>query len=668
MRKMITVNSREILARDTESVLDLPSVFNLEFDNGETKGVTVEETYFSRFYWEFHKQFDRIPILPKHHVGIILGDNLYGGSTHTDLCENIQETILQHYDFRDPDNPLQFKIARLVKHLTNHMTNGLTMHASPWVTSIPLSNIISMIRHPEIVEIKRKMLAGEASVEEAYSLGHKVLMEDPYMATTPLGIAYRGNGIRRAQCLQLVICRGVPTEADGAIFNWPILRSYGEGITDIAEYAADSRGAPKALKAAEGPIQESDFLSRRLKLVANVIYKVDSHDCGTQDTIHWYVLPETKDEAGNITQKSGLKGLIGRYRVDDDGELVRISWKEKELEGTFINLRDPLKCAHRNPHHVCRTCYGDMWYNVQQSTNIGFSSVAAFMHDVLQMTLHTKHHVASASGEGIRLTPETARYFRTHKRKNCYYFNQAMRKAKPKIILPRLSVHDLEKMDPDNLHDVNISKVTRLEKVQLVYRDRAIVTEPIVEVYCGSRLAFVTQEFLEYALRGKWRINEQVNYEIDTSEWDFDKPVFAIPEMELSFAEKGAEIGKLIESSTEAISERAKPESPAKTLFELYELVSRSLDMPLSCLSIVMLANSMAGPNDYRLSRGSNETVLGVGKTTITRRSMSNAYAFQSLNRFVFDARSFVPNGRPDSQFDVFFTPREVVERIHREA
>lgn len=654
--------ARDLLQYPAEQLQDFPEWFDLEFDDGTVEEVTREHTFYSRYFWEFHKAFPKIPLLKNHHLELVLGDKDYSSDSHTTLCENIQATILEHYDYWN--QPINRQIAKLTKWLTNDMTNGMTKYGSRFSSTITNEEIVYTMRHPRIVEVLLKMRIGEATPEEAYAVGHDVLMNDPVVSRTGLGIAYRGGSIKRNQCLQVIVSVGIRTEADGAIFNWSIDRGYGEGITDIAEFAADSRGAPKALKSAEGPIQESDYLSRRLKLVANVVKSVEPTDCETTKTFHWFILPEVKDENGAIVQKSGLNGLVGRYYYDEEGELKRISGKEKELEGTYIHLRDINRCELKNGHNVCRICFGDLWYNLQEVTNVGYACVAAFMELIIQLTLSTKHVVGSAVGEGIRLAGQSLRYFKVGKKKNQYYLTPLLKRMKLRIIIPRTSINGLDKLKVSDLEDLAAAHISRINRIMLRFTENNVEQTDVIDLNQGNRAVFMTQEFLEFALQKKcWVINEEVNYEFDLEGWDFTEGIFALPEMEMSFAERGAEIGKMIESNMEMISERYKPDSPLKTLSELYELVSRSLDIPLSCLSVLIYANSIAGPNDYRLARHSSAPVLGVARLVTQYRSLSNALAFETLEKIILDPRSFFPNGRPDSDFDVFFDPHAVVKR-----
>lgn len=660
---MKTFNARDILKLTPDEVMTLDPVFILHFDDGDMK-VTREHTFFSRFFWEFHKEFDRTPLLKSHHLEYILEDKDYASDTHSALCESIQKSILQTYGTSVP--LINRRIAKLVKFYTNDMTNGMTKYASSHVSSITLEDIIQVTRHPSIQAALKRLKNNEVLPEYVTDAAHKVLMEDPVCSLTGLGIAYRAKSIKRNQCLQAVATIGIRTEADGAIFDWSVPSGYGEGITEIAEFFADSRSAPKALKSAEGPIQDSDYLSRRLKLVANCVKRVEHEDCGTHETLHWLVLPEEQDEFGNIIRPSGVSALAGRYYYDEDNNLKRINGHERELEGKYIRLRSIIKCKNHDPHTVCKRCFGDLWYNLQEVTNVGYNCVVTIMERIIQLTLSTKHVVGSAVGEGIRLNGTVANYFKVGKRNNHFYLQNALKKKNLRIVIPRIAISGLEGLKEEELEDIIPAQISRIPKVMLIMNNQGSEQTEIVDLMQGNRFVFMTEEFIRYAVKHQWKIDEEANYEFDLSEWDYHNGIFALPEMEVSFAEKGTEIGKLIESNMKEIGERYKPESVHKTLSELYDLVSRSLDIPLTCLEVLIYANTIYAPDDYRLGRHSPAPVLGIARNIIMNRSLSNAMAFESLTDVIFNPRSFFKEGRPDSQMDVFFDPKEYVHRFEK--
>ena len=179
-------------------------------------------------------------------------------------------------------------------------------------------------------------------------------------------------------------------------------------------------------------------------------------------------------------------------------------------------------------------------------------------------------------------------------------------------------------------------------------------------------MAYITLEFMRYIKDHGYVVDEENNYLVDLSGWNYDEPLFSVPQMEISYSEHGQEVGKLIESNMSKIDERQKPESPVNTGQELYTLVNSKLDVPLSCLLVLIYASMVPSRNNPALARGWSKPVLGIARELIWNRSMSTGYAFQGHADKMLNARAFFPHFRPDNQMDVFFAPQEVVNNEKR--
>ena len=122
----------------------------------------------------------------------------------------------------------------------------------------------------------------------------------------------------------------------------------------------------------------------------------------------------------------------------------------------------------------------------------------------------------------------------------------------------------------------------------------------------------------------------------------------------------------MIESNVEAMTDRAKPNSPAITLQELFIKVNDKLNMNVAPLEIIMTAIMIPEAGSYRLGRGNKDAVLGVAQHLVKNRSLSNALAFKDQVETLQSAKSFFADDRPDSILDVFFAPHEVIEHRSR--
>ena len=124
----------------------------------------------------------------------------------------------------------------------------------------------------------------------------------------------------------------------------------------------------------------------------------------------------------------------------------------------------------------------------------------------------------------------------------------------------------------------------------------------------------------------------------------------------------------MIESNMNSIDERQRPDSPLATLQELSSLVISKLEIPLSCLEVIIYASMVPSKNNHAMARNWENTVLGIARNTIYSRSLSCAYAFQGHSDFMLDPKSFFPHFRPDNQMDVFFSPEQVIAEFERQS
>lgn len=220
----------------------------------------------------------------------------------------------------------------------------------------------------------------------------------------------------------------------------------------------------------------------------------------------------------------------------------------------------------------------------------------------------------------------------------------------------------IDVMKMEDISDLKVNETTRLTSVKFIYRDKGADISDIVPVEQSNREAFLTMDMVHYIRKHGWTVDETNNFQIDLKDWDFEDPIFAIPQMEISYSQHGAEVGRMIESNMNSIDERQRPDSPLSTLQELSSLVNSKLDIPLACLEVIIYASMIPSRNNHAMARNWEKAVLGVARNTIYSRSLSCAYAFQGHADFMLDPKSFFPHFRPDNNMDVFFSPEKVIE------
>ena len=659
---MTVILARALLDVKQEKVIEmLPPTFQLQFDNGECIQTTRRRTVYSRFMWRYHLEFPKIPLLKEHHLQTQMEKSVFGSDTHVKLCSTIAKEIYNHYpaDPKIPDT-----VSEIAYRQSIEISNFEAARIAPYAGSIDLLEGIEIVRHPKIIEAKKICKNDPSKISEAYKLIEKTIMKDPTLNHNNLARACRNKTVKMGQVLQSIM-RGKSSEPDGKLFDIHIHTGYLEGNYDPFDFASESRSAPKAQAGTEAPLQDSSYMARRFQLLMSSVRKIVGYDCGQTDYEEWPVQPAEFDE-GNMIYPGGINFMKGKYFFDTElGREVEITGKEEHLNGKIIKLRLLKNCKNTDAHTVCAKCFGGLSRNYYSHQNLGHACSTTFTERVIQNTLGIKHLTASSQGEGIKYNSISIHFFRKTRKTTHYVLQPMLKKMDLKITLrmsEAIQLVDIVKMH--NLSDVRVNKMTRINEIRVDYVEKGTPLFAHVPINQKSISAFVTADFIRYIIENPWETTVDNDFQIDMKNWDYDKAVFAIPEMEKSDAEHGKEVGRLIESNMSSIQDRQNPESAISTLQELFELATSKMDIQLSCLEVMLYALMVPSRNNPSMARGWSNPVLSVARNLIVSRSLSAAYAFQGHVDFMLHPKAFFPHFRPDSDFDVFFAPKQMLEHI----
>jgi hypothetical protein len=178
-----------------------------------------------------------------------------------------------------------------------------------------------------------------------------------------------------------------------------------------------------------------------------------------------------------------------------------------------------------------------------------------------------------------------------------------------------------------------------------------------------GRMAIMSHDFLHYCKLYKWVSDSKFNLVFDLSDWNHELPLFVLPAMEYSYSQHSGQIATLIESRIKDLTERNRPDSPIRTLVDLFNLVNTKLNVNIALLEVIIYASMITdGGNDlYGLARNSTTASLGVARATLRNRSLSTAYAYEEQMKLIMDPRSFYQLDRPDCILDAFILPEAVI-------
>ena len=661
------ISARTLLGYNTEDLWEtLYQPFILVFDDGQELLTDHKETLLSSYFWNIHRVYPLTPILQRHHVSHVLKGKALTSKTHIELLGIIFQDVVHTYNLPTPAS--RDHLTRMVYEVTNDIYVNLIKHAEAYVVSIDALDFINIIDNPTVKPILDSLTYDRSSIDHAYTVLLDVLNNASDLTNNALARATRAKMVNANQVLQCVGPRGFLTNVDGMQIPIPVLRSYTTGMKSLYNTMVESQSAAKSLYFSESPLQDAEYFARRLQLLCMSVERLHYTDCGSTEYLLWRVKPPVESN-DRVVYPGDLKFMVGKYYYDDQsGKLKTITMADRHLYGTTIKMRSVAYCKHEDHHGVCSVCFGQMADNISPNANLGHVCAATMTQQTSQSVLSTKHLDASSSSEPIALTEVSRRYFTVGRGGSTYLFSKELKDKKISMVVSQAEAFGLtDIMIVPNVEDINPSRISEIDFVGFELQLDDSTTEGNVTPVCVSqngRYAMLTHEFLKYLKLNKWNLDNRGNFVFDLQYWDYTKPVLRLPEMEYSFSLHSHQIAVIIESRMKEISDRMKPDSPASTLVELFDLVNSKLNVNIALLEVILYAIMIRdGENgDFGLARNSTTRSLGVADLTIKNRSLSAAMAYEDQATVLVDPKSFYEMGRPDSLFDCFIAPREVVQ------
>lgn len=661
----MTYQIRDLVFQDRDFLEQLPPRFEVTFEDGEVRKVTRRTTIYSHFFWETIRRYPRLKILYKHHLHQVLGGKPLHDGSHRDLLSNLLESIvlaegLHRYEQKEP-------LLKLIYDITSECMRFLTVVTSKHVVGLNILDFIQIAHHPEIEKACLEAYKDPTKIRYAYDYGMTVIKKDPALAENNLAKAVRAGVVSTNQVAQCVMFRGYGSEVDGVRYPTPIWSNYTKGMRKFYDFVADSRTAAKSYYYSEAPLQDSEYTARQFQLYSSVLQHLVEEDCGNTPNTPWLIHPTRVDESGAVVYSGDLGFLIGKEYLDPEtGEHGWIRGDEKHLVGKTVLLRFILKCRVRNPHYVCRHCAGQLSHNISRFANLGHLGCVSTTRQATQNILSIKHVNTSSVAIQILLGEYQQKWLNSGPNGDAFYLNEELESMLPSITISKEEASGL--MDVI-LHgedsDINVHNVSAVKNIRINYVDRdGFKYEPVVPVTQGNRTSLLSYEMLEYVRENGVSVDPDNNFQIDMKDWDFKNPILILPNMEYSYSELAKQIENMVKSNRSNNGGRVRKgrDSPESLLRSLFDLTNSKLKVNVLSLEIMVAAMKVRAEDDYSMVPGGEEGVLGMVNLLISTRSLGSALPFEKQDVTVLNASSFFKGTRPDSPFDVLFTPREVVE------
>jgi len=687
---------RKIKARDFMH-LDIPNTFRdmpdekleIEFDDGVLV-TNTRRTVLSWFCWELHRKFPRTPLNVCHHVG-----NTFPSA---DMVPKTLSLIVRdlHYTYfntigDDHDACYDREAAwRVVKDIGNEIYNVLSIELEEWQVSINAFHLLELFDYPPIAEVRKSLRPNQLSITNAYDTATEILMKDPAILHNPIVRGLRSRQIKMGQFLQILICRGYLTDLDQVIFRKPITVGFFEGLTTMHDIMIESCSAKKALLFTKKPLRIVEYFNRKMQLSTTVVDKLIWDDCGS-------------DMYSEIPVDSVIfPYLDGKFYLNEKtNRLQPITASDKAaLVGKTIKIRSAFFCRHRGRGEVCHVCFGELAWSVPRGTSLGHVCATELCREGSQRTLSVKHLDGSSVVEEIVISEEYLPYIdvcasdpteeedlqqlldgeelpASTKDSSLLKFNPRIKPMKPVLVLSAApdkgmdNAVNLATVTKDTVVDrLNIHRFTSFREVQLrVTNLRDETLSVFIPVSQGARMASLSRIMLHYVQDHGYTVDEDGNYCIDLSEWEFAAPAFSLPRRHASTLDFMAAVEAFIRSPAKK-SERngfsgrmlTGYTDPVAALLDFSDLVNSQLWVHISHLEVILLSlmRPADDPDDYRLPGIDQPIKFEEHRTLMQYRSGGQQFAYERQPDTIEDPDSYLITKRPAGLLDPFALPEVI--------
>lgn len=638
--------ARDLLKLSEDAIWELfdkPRYYvDVEFDDGvaTVKGRAI---IFSYYIWAIHQMYPFTPLLKSH---VISG--IFNTKTHLDMLSQV--IMVACYDAY-ADKGINIEV--LGKHaydITNKLFNVFSIRLEEYVTSLNALDFVEVLTNPAINDIRQQMFEnngyGEFNADASSNKIEKALLEEKTLANNTIAKIARSGLVRMGQIVQCIGARGSATDIDQRIFLKPILPGFATGITELGDMMKESRSASQSKFYQKDPMRKSEYLNRNIQLSSAKLYQIHYVDCGSKD-----YLPV------NINTKRLLKDMDGISFLNEETqreEVIRPN--STHLIGKLVKIRSLFTCKHPDRYGVCVKCFGELGLNIPEYTNLGHVCSAETQSKVGQLLLSNKHFIASAIAMMLSLDEYTKNFLVTGKGDSYLYVSPKLKNSTIKLIVKENQATNLgDIFAVPNVSSLVPYRLSEITNVEFEIHNGQSVTKYPVTVANDVRTASFTMQMLRYLREHKWEYDDTGNFVMDISEWNFDKPIFELPQKNFSTLDYMLNIEGFIKgSSTRGRKSIMAYESHSALIMAFHDLVSLKLDVPLSYLQAIALSTMVQSrtERDYRLPLPRNEGMPTHYKQLMDLSSLSATMAYQGQTSAMYTSASYILKNRPPHPLD----------------
>lgn len=666
VRELIHLSEAELRA-----TIPQDEFHDLIFDDQEIlEDVTPNETLYSWVFWNIFKSYENTPILKKHHVLSVLGNDDLDTSTHQKLCSKILESIVMYYDLFLPKQ--KEHLLELIYKTISDAQKMLILSTEEDVISLDAIDFVQAEDYSKIRNMCEEAMKDREKIKYAYDNIIKVLKNDPYFDNNNLAKSVRAKMVKVNQVTQCIGFRGIPSEVDGTMYGKPIFSNYTRGFHSFYDLVTDSRTAAKSHFYSDSALKDSEYRARKFQLNSVVLERIVYKDCGSDDLMTWKVKGPVYDASGTVVVYPGdLPFLIGKHYIMKPGDkLMTIRGDEEHLIGEVIFFRHVCGCHTPNPHEVCHVCAGYLTQNISRHANIGHLGTVTLSKDFTQNILSIKHVNMSSVMISILLGEYERKFLHSGKHGDGYYLQPHLANKNISLTVMRDEAAGLLDISKHSelgfaLSQVSLPRISSISRIGLNMEytrgKRKVPEETILNVSMRKMIPMLSRQMLDYISVHGWEVDEDNNFVFNMTHWDYDNPVLVHQAKEVSFVDLADEVKSMIQSSQKQQKKRIAMNAHKVLLQELFDKVNSKLAINILSMEIIIYGLMTASNRSIALARGAKQPVLGISDMLTIQRSLGAAMAFEAHESALFEPCYYFKGTRPDNPMDVFLCPREVL-------
>lgn len=653
MTKLQVFHARDFADLEKEMLWMWPNEkIRMIFDDGEVE-CYWREAVLSSYCWKLQRNNPKILLSKDHLITLPINKGSVNKMWEKILRDN--KDNWEKYDLNEQN------LSEVIIKEINKLFNDSVRYLTKYTTSSGAKELREIVHHPVMEAIYAELNRTGSStnmhgaLRKAYREADDFVRNHPDMKHNNFSMALRLGLIDGRQFLQVIIARGATNDIDNNQFRQAVLTGYARGIHNIIWSAQESRGASIAALQAKDPVQASDYLKRRLEIITEIIRNIVPGDCGTNETIPWYV------------QKDDLVNLQGVYHQDESGQLLEITKDCKHLIGQTIQIRVAAVCHKLHEGSVCQTCMGRVSSYIPYFFSFGHIAVINALGAFVQLSLSAKHLIVSREQVIFALDTTTAKYLKFPRQDN-----QNELVLQPKVLQKGIETEFIFNVSDLNFladvannvsaEDVQISTASFIDTCSISLADKSGNNlREVLNVSDIGRKSNLSREFIEYVLNNKDMITMVRNaVKINLAKWESKYPIFSIP-----YKITGTkDFMKKFESTirTGMIKHNIDAQNPAgiSDMMRLcYQIVKECVEIPVSHLGVMIAAMLVRNKSklDYRLPLPNGTREFDTMGNIYGFRSVAQTMAYERRLMYLRSPLMLLPSVRTNHPFDTIYFP-----------